>query len=198
MEPSGRTWPADRRAGHDGVVGEVVVVFYRNMNLGHRGSPDRAGLEAALRGAGARLARSFQTNGTVAVEVGGQDPRAVLDRAGPALAEGFGYTDAVFVRPAAQLSQILARRPFQGAVDERTYRCTFTFFDPAPFGVALPWTNARGDVDIIEVDAGIALGVIRKNAATAGSPTAEIERLMGTAATTRTAGTIERLVRALT
>ena len=185
-------------AGHDGGVGEVVVVFYRNMNLGHPGSPDRAGLEAALRGAGARLARSFQTNGTVTIEVGAHDPRAVLDRAGPALAQGFGYTDAAFVRPAAQLSQILARRPFDGAVDERTYRCTFTFFAPAPFGVNLPWTNARGDVDILEADAGTALGVVRKNAATAGSPTAEVERRLGTPATTRTAGTIERLVRALT
>lgn len=51
-------------AGDDGVVSEVVVAFYRNMNLGHAGSPDRAGLEGALRDAGARLARSFQTNGT--------------------------------------------------------------------------------------------------------------------------------------
>ena len=180
-------------------MAQLVVVFYRNMNLGHGGSPDRAGLEAALSGAGARLARSFQTNGTVVLDVGAQDPRAVLARAAPVLKGSAGYADAVFVRPLTQLAQILPRRPFGGAVDESTYRATFTFFEPvAPFPAELPWTNARGDVDILEADAGIALGVVRKNAGTAGSPTAEIEKLLGAAATTRTAGTIERLVRALT
>lgn len=186
-------------AGDDGVVSEVVVAFYRNMNLGHVGSPDRVGLEGALRDAGARVARSFQTNGTVVLEVGAQDPQVVVARAAPVLERSAGYVDAVFVRPLAQLSAILARGPFRGATDEVTYRCTFTFFEPgAPFGAALPWTSARGDVDIVEVDAGIALGVIRKRGATAGSPTGELEKRLGTAATTRTAGTIERLVRALT
>lgn len=121
----------------------------------------------------------------------------ILARAAPALARSSGYADAAFVRPLARLAEILARDPFRGATDAATYRCTFTFFEPAPFGAALPWTSARGDVDIIEADAGIALGVIRKRGATAGSPTAEIEKRLGAAATTRTAGTIERLVAAL-
>ena len=180
-------------------MAQLVVVFYRNMNLGHRGSPDRSGLEEALSGAGARLARSFQTNGTVVLDVGGQDPRAVLARAAPVLEDLAGYGDAAFVRPLTQLAGILARRPFDGATDEQAYRATFTFFEPtAPFPAELPWTNTRGDVDILDVEAGTALGIIRKTGATAGNPTAEIEKLLGAAATTRTAGTIERLVRALT
>jgi hypothetical protein len=43
----------------------MYALFYRNLNLGHAGSPDRRGLEQALLDAGASAARSFQTNGTV-------------------------------------------------------------------------------------------------------------------------------------
>ncbi|MGL4173825.1 MAG: hypothetical protein ACRCTR_07115 [Actinomycetota bacterium] len=79
---------------------------------------------------------------------------------------------------------------------QRIYRETLTFFDggQAPEWT-LPWTNKRGDVDIIYLADGVALGVIRKTNNTVGNPTTEIERATGGTATTRTRGSIERLVK---
>jgi uncharacterized protein (DUF1697 family) len=175
----------------------ALVVFYRNMNLGHPNSPSRAVLEGALREAGASFARSFQTNGTVLLEVGDADAHEVVDRAASQLMTVSGYKDAAFVRAVDELAAILRRDPFAGATDEHTYRETFTFFDgDQEFGAPLPWTNRRGDVDIIEIANGVALSVIRRPAGRAGNPTAELEARLKVAATTRTAGTIRRLVKA--
>ncbi|MGP3915976.1 hypothetical protein [Nonomuraea sp. 10N515B] len=96
-----------------------------------------------------------------------------------------------------QLTEILDRDPFAGAGDERTYRETFTFFDGGQeFGTPIPWTNDRGDVDIIELADGVALSVIRRTGTRAGSPTAEVEARLEVPATTRTAGTVRRLIQA--
>ncbi|MFC7585086.1 DUF1697 domain-containing protein [Nonomuraea antimicrobica] len=89
----------------------AFVVFYRNMNLGHPKSPDRATLEGALREAGAVSARSFQTNGTVLIEVGDAAPGEVVGRAAARLRTAGGYDDAAFVRPLDRLAAILDRAP---------------------------------------------------------------------------------------
>ncbi len=177
----------------------AFVVFYRNMNLGHRNSPSRSILEDALLEAGASSARSFQTNGTVVIETGDAAPAEVVRRAAPRLLTVSGYADAAFVRPLDRLAAILDRDPFAGAGDERTYRETFTFFDGVQeFGAPIPWRNGRGDVEIIEIGDGVALSVLRRIGARAGSPTAEVELRLKVPATTRTAGTITRLVKAFT
>ncbi|MEU1849984.1 DUF1697 domain-containing protein [Streptomyces sp. NPDC019990] len=171
------------------------VVFYRSMNLGHPGSPDRATLENALSAAGARGVKSFQTNGTVLFEA--DDPLSVVAEAAKALESAAGYTEPAMVRGLDLLVDVLGSAPFDGHEDSRTYRKTFTFFDGGrPIELTLPWTNAKDDVDIVELREGLALGIIRKEKSNAGSPTAEIERLAGVPATTRTLGTIERLVKA--
>lgn len=170
------------------------AVFYRNLNLGHRRSPTRDQLQFALLDAGAERVRSFQTNGTVLMVA--SDPEAAVRGASRSLAEKSGYNDAALIRTVASLVNVLDSGSFDGHSDERTYRETFTFFDGgrAP-AWSLPWTNARDNVDIIRVTDGLALGVIRKPKNTAGSPTAEIERSTGGVATTRTRGSIERLVK---
>ncbi|GAA5176077.1 hypothetical protein GCM10023321_83570 [Pseudonocardia eucalypti] len=189
---SARTGPV--AAWHTPPVARAVV-FYRNMNLGHRNSPVRQVLERVLEEAGAESARSFQTNGTVLVEAA--DPRAVADRAAAGLQAACGYREVAFVRPFQQLVAILDREPFAGLTDERTYRETFTFLDDAPeFGAPLPWTNKRGDLEIISVADGVALSLVRDIGGRTGDPTSELEARLGVPATTRTLGTIQRLVKA--
>jgi len=171
------------------------VVFYRNMNLGHPRSPDRATLEDALSAAGGRGVRSFQTNGTVLIEA--DDPLGVVAEAAKALESAAGYTEAAMVRRLDLLVDVLDSDPFDGHEDSRTYRKTFTFFDGGrPLQLKLPWTNTRDDIDIVELREGLALSIIRRKKSSAGSPTAEIERMAAVPATTRTLGTIERLVKA--
>lgn len=173
----------------------LSVVFYRSMNLGQPPSPDRAGLEAALDEAGGHDVRSFQTNGTALLRA--DDPAAVVAAAAGTLAERWGYTDAGLVRPLALLADILRTDPFDGSRDERTYRETFTFYDGGePLQVGLPWTNAVDDLDLVAAQDGVALGIIRRRGSGVGDPTSAIERMTGGVATTRTLGTIRRLLRA--
>ncbi|GHH44560.1 DUF1697 domain-containing protein [Streptomyces candidus] len=173
----------------------LSVVFYRFMNLGHPKSPVRATLEAALTAAGGRAVRSFQTNGTVLFAA--DDPEGVVAAAGRQLEAEAGYTEVAMVRSLDSLVEVLDGKPFQGHVDGRTYRETFTFFDGGrPVEHSLPWTNKKGDVDLVALYEGLALCVVRGDASRSGNPNAEIERLTGVPATTRTSGTIERLVKA--
>ena len=173
----------------------MFAVFYRNLNLGHPGSPTRQQLEASLLGAGARRARSFQTNGTALIVA--DDPGSVVRRAAQALTQCAGYDDAAMVRTVSSLREVLDAGRFEGHTDDRTYRETLTFVDGgrAPRW-PLPWTNARDDVDVIHVADGLVLGVIRKARTSAGNVTAEVEKETGGVATTRTRGTIERLLTA--
>lgn len=171
------------------------AVFYRSLNLGHPGSPTRDQLEGSLLAAGAQRVRSFQTNGTVLIEAA--DPVRVVSIAAGTLAECAGYEDAAMVRSVASLREVLEADHFAGHSDERTYRETFTFFEGGRHpSWSLPWTNARDDVDVIHVGVGVAVGIIRKEKSSAGSVTAEVERETGGAATTRTKGSVERLLRA--
>lgn len=171
------------------------AVFYRSLNLGHRGSPTREQLEHSLLDAGAERVKSFQTNGTVLIVA--DDPERVVSDAAGTLAQGAGYDDAAMVRSVASLREVLDADHFAGHTDERTYRETFTFFDGGKNPTwSLPWTNARDDVDVIHVSGGVAVGIIRKEKSSAGSVTTEVEKETGGVATTRTKGSIERLLKA--
>jgi uncharacterized protein (DUF1697 family) len=175
----------------------VHVVLYRNLNLGHAGSPNRERLEGALERAGAVRVKSFQTNGTVLIEA--EDPEGVVAAAASELAAAAGYHDAAFVRSLADLEELLALGVFEKHQSPRTYRETVTFFRGGETpSWSTPWTNANDDVDVLLVGDGIALSLIRKPRNTAGSPTVEVERATGGVATTRTRGTIDRLLKAAT
>lgn len=175
---------------------QQYAIFYRNMNLGHRGSPVRAQLEAALAGPGVATVRSFQTNGTVLLTATPAAAAAARKRAAPQLLAAAGYQDTAFIRPVAGLESLLAAKPFAGLGDERTYRETLTLFDGDASNWELPWTNARDSLDLVAGGVGYVLSVVRGQQGASGDPNSEVERRIGDKATTRTIGTIERLLRA--
>jgi uncharacterized protein (DUF1697 family) len=171
------------------------VVFYRNLNLGHAGSPNREQLEGALKAGGASQVKSFQTNGTVLFKA--EDPEGVVAAAASELVAVAGYSDAAIVRPLADLEDLLALGVFEKHESPRTYRETVTFFQGGKKpSWSMPWTNAKDDVDVLHIGDGIALSLIRKPRNSAGSPTFELERATGGVATTRTRGSIDRLLKA--
>lgn len=176
---------------------EVVMyaVFYRNLNLGHAGSPNREQLETALANAGAERVKSFQTNGTVLIA--GSDPERIVRSAALELKEVAGYDDVAIVRALNDVKDALSLGVFEEHESPRTYRETVTFFQGGEKpSWPLPWTNSKDDVDILHIENGIALSLIRKPRNTAGNPTYELERETGAVATTRTRGTIDRLLKA--
>lgn len=171
------------------------VVFYRNLNLGHVGSPNREQLEGALNRSGASHVKSFQTNGTVLLKA--EDPERVVAEATSELVATAGYDDAAIVRTLADLEHVLAMGVFEKHQSPRTYRETVTFFQGGKEpGWSTPWTNSQDDVDVLHVGDGIALSLIRKPRNSAGNPTFELERATGGVATTRTRGSIDRLLNA--
>ncbi len=183
------------------------AVFYRAMNLGHRGSPVRAVLEQCLVDGGARAVRSFQTNGTVLLDVtdaadtDAADARAraeaVVAAAAPLLAERAGYGHAGLVRSLADVVAALEGDPFALTRDARTYRETVTFVDGGePLPMALPWTDPRDSLDLVAAPPGTVLGVVRGGPGTWADPNAVVERFTGGTATTRTLGTVRRLLAA--
>lgn len=178
-------------------MSQLYVAFYRNLNLGHQGSPSREMLETVLKDSGAKRVKSFQTNGTVLLET--PDPEKVVKTAAITLEKRANYCDAVFIRTFEELVTILNDFPFQDQGDQRTYRKTFTFFEAEkPLSIDLPWTNTKDDVDIFQIisASAVALGITRKPKSSVGNPTAEIEKITGGKATTRTLGTLERLIKA--
>lgn len=171
------------------------VVFYRNLNLGHRNSPTKDQLVAALIEAGAESARSFQTNGTVIVEA--RDATQVVADAAPLLERSAGFTEPGLVRALDIVERAVTHAEFAAHRDDRTYRETVTVFDGGgPLPWALPWTNDKDDLDLLHVVDGIALGIIRQRGTGVGNPTGVIEKATGAVATTRTLGTVQRLLRA--
>lgn len=173
----------------------MYVVFYRNLNLGHAGSPNRDQLESALMEAGALKVKSFQTNGTVLIHA--SSPKEVVHTAASSLAAASGYDDVAIIREVEDLKAALELHVFEKHESARTYRETLTFFEGGRKpSWPLPWTNSKDDVDILHINNGIALGLIRKPRNSAGSPTQELERATGGVATTRNRGSIERLLKA--
>lgn len=172
----------------------TYVAFYRDLNLGQRGSPNRGQLEGALVGAGATTARSFQSNGTVVFTVEPGLERDVVGGAAPVLSHRAGYDGPAFVRELAALVALVDREPFAGLDHEGSPQITF-FDGGRDAGLALPWTAPRGDLVIVEIRSGYALSLARRIGSRMGSAGRELEERLGVPATTRGMGTVERLVR---
>ena len=170
------------------------MAFFRNLNLGHPGSPTGAGLLQAFTDAGGLSVRSFQTNGTVIFTA--DDPVATANRARALLSDS--YEDAVVVRSAARVAQIVARFPVVDA-DSDHYREMVVLYDGPSAAIRSAKAMVRdGLVQLLRVDDDAAFGLVWKPKNTAGNMTAVIERMLGTTGTSRTLGTLQRLSRQLT
>jgi uncharacterized protein (DUF1697 family) len=92
----------------------VYAAFLRGMNLGNRRITN-AELCRAFAAIGFADARSFRASGNVAFSAAGVSPPSLAKRIEAGLAEELGYPVATYVRSAAQMRQIVARRPFADA-----------------------------------------------------------------------------------
>lgn len=179
------------------------VALFRNMNLGHRGSPRRPDLEQAFADAGAFSAASFQTNGTVVFETAPGRAEAVMDRATALLGDRVGYTDVGILSTLDDLARAAKSPLFERHQREDTYRECLTWVRAKP-GTSLsiereyPWTNTLGDTDFLGVEAGIVVTLIRQRGNQVGAPTKILETAYPIHATTRTRGTVLRLLKAHT
>ena len=162
----------------------LAVAFFRNLNLGHRGSPGRAELLDAFTGVGVESAGSFQTNGTVIFEAAA--PVRAATAARDRLTAGCGYRDAVVVRRAAWLRALADRLGDLGPTAEVTL-----FDSPVDFPHAVPWRADQGRMTVVAADRRHAVCVNDRPHTAFGTPT--VERLLGVPATSRAVTTLLRL-----
>ncbi|MBV7426699.1 DUF1697 domain-containing protein [Acidovorax sp. sif1233] len=174
------------------------AAFFRNLNLGHGHAPSRMALESAFLQAGADEAASFQTNGTVAFSARGVRPaQGIVRTVQRSLRGGHGFDEPVFLRSMAYLHTLLARDPFEGmAKAPPIYDFYVTFLhDGAKLLPPLPTRNAREDVRVLLYTGSEALSYNHLVGKTMGNPNVFAEQQLGLPATTRTWGTVARLVR---
>ncbi|MFT4296566.1 MAG: DUF1697 domain-containing protein [Micropruina sp.] len=172
----------------------LQVAFFRNMNLGQTRShsPTRPVLEDAFTAAGAVSVRSFQTNGTVLFDPQTVSPAALVERVRTTLAQRVGYTDVAAIQPLNAVAA-LARdiRELLGIIDRSVYT---TFFDP---DAAIGWATPGALLDALGTTVlASGPGWVVTQVAPGGDPTTAVQAKLGSKATTRGFGTVERLVRA--
>ncbi len=167
------------------------VALFRNLNLGHPGSLTGDELIEAFGGPGA--ASGFQTNGTVVFQT--MDAAVAATEARRRLAEA-GYRQDCVIRSLEQLRGIVEEAAAV-PVPADVYRVLVSFFDVPESPVVddpPPLRSRDGLVEVSVLAPGHAISLCWKPGSTAGNATALLERLLGTPVTTRTLGTLERLV----
>ncbi len=153
------------------------VAFFRNLNLGQRGSPTRAQLVAAFESAGAIDVTSVRTNGTVAFR--STAPVRTRDLACSRL---IGHTDWCDVAPVREATWMLALGERLSAV---AGHAEVSFFDGRrEFPHALPWRPDQGRVTVVAAD--------RRHAIAVNDEPAHLLRDARAGAAARAAGDVSR------
>ena len=166
------------------------VALFRNLNLGHPGSPSGAVLVDAF--GGSASATNFQTNGTVVFET--DDPSMAAERARVRL-DAAGFDQHFVVRALSDIAAIVSETPVVDPA-ENIYRLMVSFYD---IGVRpqipVPLRSQDDLVEVRRVYDTHAWSACWKPKNTAGNVTGFLESLLETPVTTRTAATLERLTR---
>lgn len=135
------------------------VAFFRNLNLGHRGSPTGNELVAAF--GGPAVARNFQSNGTVLFT--SATPEATASHALRGLRDG-ECSHSMVMRTVAELEDIVGESP-EADPAENVYRTMISFFDmDRLLPVELPMRSRDQLVELRRVDRGSATSACWKTA----------------------------------
>jgi hypothetical protein len=160
------------------------VAFFRNLNLGQRGSPTKAQLLEAFAEAGARDVESVGVNGTVVFS--SSSPVRTRDRTCSWLIRHTDWCDIAPVRTRVWVRDLVVRlEELRGPVE-------VSFFDSGrDFPRPLPWRPEGGRLTVVAADRRHAISVNDQERTSFGTPT--LERLLGLGVTSRGAATVLRL-----
>lgn len=171
------------------------AAFFRNLNLGRPGSPDRAQFIRSMEEAGARAVASVLSHGNAAFSAAGQAQAVDLMEAACAhLREACGWDGAVHVRSFAYLRRLIEATPFAAAPEDDVHERCVTFL---PRGVELPplpLRNARRDLEVFHASGTEAFSITRLVDGRPGGVNALLERLTRAPLTTRNWNTVVRVV----
>jgi len=157
------------------------VAFFRNLNLGQRGSPTKDQLLGAFEAAGATGATSVRVNGTVVFA--SSSPARTRDRVCSWLIEHSDWCDVAPVRPARWVLDLAeGLKGVEGNAE-------VAFFDARDdFPQAVPWRPATGRLTVVRADRRHAIVVDDEPRTSYATPV--LERLLGLRVTSRGAATV--------
>lgn len=157
------------------------VAFFRNLNLGQRGSPTTQQMLDAFAAAGATDVVSVRVNGTVAF--GSSAPAHTRDLVCSTLIRQTGWADVALVRPAGWVLDLAEDlRPIEGNAE-------VSFFDSRhDFPKALPWRPETGRLTVVRAGRRHAISVNDEPRRSYATPV--LERLLGLRVTSRGADTL--------
>ena len=172
------------------------AAFFRNTNLGRIGSPTRLQLEKSFADAGAVKAASFQVNGTLVFESSSvKAAQIILRTASEALLSSVGLQEPCCVRPLNALSRLPWAEVFAAVNPAEVHELTVSFAcGTLGSTLSLPQATERQDAVVLWLAQGNALSISRKIMSGPGSPNMLLERLTGVPFTSRSLGTIQRLL----
>ena len=164
------------------------VAFFRNLNLGQRGSPTGDQLLAAFEDARATEVSSFQVNGTVVFRASA--PVRTVDLVRSYLFVQAEWRDVAPVRPARWVLDLVDASTDVGD------RAEVSMFDlRADFREALPWRPSRGRVTVVRADRRHAVSVNDLPRTSYATPA--LESLLDRPVTSRGLSTMQRLAERL-
>lgn len=170
----------DRRLQGGEMAGRHVA-FFRNLNLGQRGSPTTQQVLDAFAEAGATGVSSVRVNGTVVFS--SSSPARTRDLVCSLLIGRSGWYDVAVVRSARwvrDLAEDLAE--VTGNAEASFYDCRHDFPE------ALPWRPAVGRLTVVRADRRHAISVNDEPRRSNATPA--LERLLGLRVTSRGAETV--------
>jgi uncharacterized protein (DUF1697 family) len=169
------------------------VFFVRNVNLGQRGQPSTADLLDAFAATGAVDAVSVQSNGTVVVASSG--PSALAEAVEDALEAATGIRREVCALPLTVIGAIVDEHADR--LDASRRELTVTAGPAiATDSEAAGESQRRGGCRVVAAGEheGTAWAVVLNDAERQSNGTPVVERIMGTPATSRSLGTLRRVV----
>ena len=157
------------------------VAFFRNLNLGQRGSPSRQQLLDAFTEAGAVGASSVRSNGTVVFS--SSAPARTRNHVCALLIARTDWCDVAPVRPARWVLDLADRlADFEGNAEVAFFDGRHDFPEP------LPWRSEEGRLTVLAADRRHAVAVNDEPRTSYATPV--LERLLGLRVTSRGAATV--------
>jgi uncharacterized protein (DUF1697 family) len=164
------------------------VAFFRNLNLGQRGSPTRDQLLAAFADAHATEVSPFQANGTVVYRA--SEATRVVDLVCASLSREVGWLDIAPVRRATWVRDLVDH---VGDVGEHAEISLYD--DTRDFPEPLPWRPASGRVTVVQADRMHAVAMNDEPRTSFATPA--LEALLGIKVTSRGLATMRKLAERL-
>lgn len=172
------------------------AAFFRNVNFGHAGSPDKAQFIAAFDAAGAKHADSFLTHGNASFSAASAgEARTLVDEVCQRLRQVCAWDGVAHTRSMAYLAGRVAADPFMAAPqDDINERCVTFLPDHFEGMPDTPIVVPRRDLEVFAFQASEAYSVTRLVNGRPGNINGLLERLLKTPLTTRNWNTVVRLV----